>query len=215
MGCLTAPFKLVGCLGLILVLAVGWLYRDRLVREGKRLLAGSEAPAGSVDVGRPGRRALSSARAKVDSLNGWRADSVVLSPAEVASLVGQGMDKTLRSQLDSLRVRLLDGEIELLARLHTARLPRELVGPLAVALRDTEPIEAAGPLKVTAAGEGEWAVRSFRIRDIPLPTDAVPHLLARAFGDSTRRAVPVRIPKGVRDIRVRPTGATLYGASRS
>lgn len=214
-GCLTAPFRLLGCLGLILVLAGGWLYRDRLVREGRRLIAGGEVVADSATIGRPGRQALTSARAKVESLNARRADSVVLSPPEVASLVGQGMDPALRKQLDSMRVRLLDGEIEVIARLRTARLPRELVGPLAMVMGESEPVAAAGPLQVGSPGEGRWVVRSFRIRDFPLPADAVPHLLARAFGDSTRRDVRVRIPQGIRAIRVRPTGATLYGASRS
>jgi hypothetical protein len=214
-GCLTAPFRLIGCLGLILVLAGGWLYRDRLVREGRRLLAGSEAVSDPISVGRPGRQALASARTKVGSLTAQKADSVVLSAAEVASLLGQGMDQSLRNELDSMRVRLLDGEVELIARLRTARLPRELVGPLAMVLRETEPVAAAGPLKVTAPGEGSWAIRSFRIRDFPLPADAVPHLLARAFGDSTRRDIRVQIPRAIRSIRIRPTGATLYGASRS
>ncbi len=214
-GCLTAPFRLIGCLGILLLLAGGWLYRDRLIREGKRLFSGGEAVSEAASLGRPGRQALVSARAKVDSLNGWRADSVVLTPAEIASLVGQGMEQALRKQLDSMQVRLLDDEIEVRARLRTARLPRELVGPLAVAMRESEPIAAAGPLQVAGPGEGRWAIRSFRIRDFPLPADAVPRLLARAFGDSTRRDVRVRIPQGVRAIRVRPTGATLYGASRS
>jgi hypothetical protein len=214
MGCLTAPFKLVGCLGVLAALALGWLYRDRLLREGRRILDRvGEAPAPAA-LARPGVQALRSARAKVDSLNGWRADSVVLGPAEVASLVGQGMDGSLRSQLDSMQIRLLDGEIELHARLRTARLPREAVGPLALALRDKESIEAAGPLAVSGPGQGEWRVRSFRIRDFPLPADAVPRLVARTLGDSTRRSVPVRIPEGIARIRVRPTGATLYGAAR-
>ncbi|HYC32954.1 MAG TPA: hypothetical protein VEB59_11750, partial [Gemmatimonadales bacterium] len=157
MGCLTAPFKLVGCLGLVVVLALGWLYRDRLVREGRRLLDGTPATLAE-STGRPGLRALRSARAKVDSLNGWRADSVMLSPAEAASLVGSGLDPTLRKQLDSLQVRLLDGEIALTARLRTARLPQEAVGPLAVALREREPIEATGTLRVVTPGQGEWRV---------------------------------------------------------
>jgi hypothetical protein len=213
-GCLTAPFKLLGCLGLIAILAVGWLYRDRLLREGRRLIDRVEGAPPATAMARPGARALKSAQAKVDSLNGWRADSVVLSPAEVASLVGRGMDPVLRSQLDSLQVRLLDGELELHARLRTARLPREVLGPLTVALKERESIEAAGPIEVTGPGRGEWEVRSFRIRDFPLPADMVPHVLARALGDSTRRAVTVRIPRGITRIRLRPAGATLYGASR-
>jgi hypothetical protein len=214
MGCLSAPLKLLGGLGLIVLLIVGWLYRDRLADELRSLL-GSRLPSHeTVTSGRPGSRALLSARSKIDSLNGWRADSVILSASEVASMIGVGLDPSVRSQLDSLEVQLLDGSIGVSALLATARLPRELIGPLAVALRPKERIEAAGPLQVVAPRQAEWAVRSFRIRDFPIPRDAVPKLVSRALGDSTRRTVPIRIPAGIREIRIRPSGATLVGAPR-
>ena len=129
-------------------------------------------------------------------------------------MIGVGLDPSVRSQLDSLEVQLLDGSIGVSALLSTARLPRELTGPLAVALRPKERIEAAGPLQVVAPRQAEWAVRSFRIRDFPIPRDAVPKLVSRALGDSTRRTVPIRIPAGIREIRIRPSGATLVGAPR-
>ena len=152
MGWVTAPFKLLVMLGLIAALALGWLYRDRVLREGRRLIGGAPSVAPAEATGRPGARALRSARSKIDSLNGWRADSVVLTAAEMASLVGSGMDPMVRGQLDSLEVRLLDGEIAVKGRLRTGRLPKELVGPLAVALRETEPVEAAGPVRVLGYG---------------------------------------------------------------
>lgn len=214
MGCLTAPFKLLGCLGLIIALAAGYIYRDRLEFEARRLVDRIQhvVPTSS---GRPGVSSLESAKAKVDSLNGWRADSVVLTASEFASLVGSGMDRELRAQLDSLQVELLDGEIQVSARLHTGRLPRAMMGPLSGELRPTEPVRAAGPLRVTRPGVGEWRVRSFRIGDFPVPDDMVPGLVGRALGDPTRKSVPVKVPPGVGAIRVRPGGATLYGAARS
>src|ERR671921_12999 len=202
MGCLAAPFKLVGGLGLILLLAIGWLYRDRVADEFRRLL-GSRSGAETASTGRPGSRALLAARAKIDSLNGWRADSVILSASEVASMIGVGLDPALRSQLDSLQVELQDGSIAVKARLATARLPRELVGPLSMALKPTEPIEAAGPPTVVAPRKAEWALRSFSIRGFPLPRDAVPKLVAKALGHPSRKTVPVRIPAGIRQIRLR------------
>lgn len=212
MGCLAAPFKLLGVVGLVLALALGWLYRDRLATGFNQLFDRSgEGPTGA---GRPGSRALLSAHSKIDSLNGWRADSVVLTASEVASLIGSGLDPDLRRQLDSLQVELGDGEVTVSANLATARLPRELIGPLAVALRSREPVSAGGPLTVTGPRTADWAVRSFSIRDIPLPRDAVPKLVSKAFGDTTRRAIPVRIPAGVREIRVRPSGAVLFGVPR-
>jgi hypothetical protein len=215
MGCLAAPFKFVGFLGLLAALAVGWLYRDRLANEGRRLLGSFTRADIATSTGRPGTRSLLSARSKIDSLNGWRADSVVLTASEVASMIGSGLDPALRNQLDSLQVELLDGSIAVSAKLATARLPRELVGPLAVALRPREPVEAAGPIEVVGPRRAEWAVRSFRIRNFPIPGDAVPKLISKALGDPNRRTVPVRIPAGIREIRVRPSGATLIGAPRS
>lgn len=214
MGCLSAPFRLLGVLGLILALAIGWLYRDRLAAELHQIFDSSSQDEEPTGAGRPGSRALVSAHSKIDSLNGWRADSVVLSASEVASLIGAGLSPDLRRQLDSLQVELGDGEVTVSANLSTARLPRELVGPLAVALRSREPVKAGGPLQVVEPSRAEWTVRSFSIRDIPIPRDAVPTLVARAFGDTTRRAIPVRIPAGVQEIRVRPSGATLVGTPK-
>jgi hypothetical protein len=214
MGCLSAPIRLIGWLGLIAALAFGWLYRDRLIRGGRRLLTGHAAEAPVVSGGRPGVRALQSARSKVDSLNGWRADSIVLTPAEVASLMGTGLDPAFRTQLDSLQVELLEGEIAVRARLRTSRLPKDLVGPLGVALRTYEPVQAVGPLRVVGPGAGEWAIRSIRIRDFPLPDAMVPRLVSRALDDPARHTVPWRVPAGVRAIRLRTGSATLYGAAR-
>jgi hypothetical protein len=214
MGCLAAPFKLAGVLLLVVLLAVGWLYRDRLVSEARDIF-GADESGDATGSGRPGSRSLLAANAKIDSLNGWRADSVVLSASEVASMIGSGLDQSLRSQLDSLQVELQEGSILVRARLSTARLPRELVGPLSIALRPTEPIEAAGPLEVVGPRQAEWAVRSFRIRNFPLPRDAVPKLVSKALGDPDRRTVPVRIPAGISEIRVRPSGVTLVGVPRA
>jgi hypothetical protein len=214
MGCLSFPFKLLGSVALIAALAIGWLYRDRLASELHRVLGSAGTGEPTIATGRPGSRALVSAQSKIDSLNGWGADSVVLTPPEVASLIGAGLNPSLRRQLDSLQVELLDGSVAVNAKLATARLPRELTGPLTVALREREPVRAAGPIWVAKPGRAEWAVNSFQIRGFPIPRDAVPKLVAKAFGDTTRRTILIRIPEGIREIRVRPSGATLLGAPR-
>jgi hypothetical protein len=211
-GCLSAPVKLLGMIGVLALLGLGWLYRDRLADEMHQLFSSSNDR--SMNAGRPGSRALLSARSKIDSLNGWRADSVILSPPEVASMIGVGLDPSIRSQLDSLEVQLHDGSISVGAVLATARLPRELTGPLAMALRSKERVEAAGPLQVVKPGLAEWAVQSFKIRNFPLPKDAVPQLVSKALGDPDRQTVPVRIPAGIRQIRIQPSGAILYGVPR-
>ncbi len=115
---------------------------------------------------------------------------MVLSASEVASMIGSGLDPSLRSQLDSLQVELQDGSITVKARLATARLPKELIGPLSMALKPTEPIQAAGPLTVVAPRQAEWALRSFSIRGFPLPHDAVPQLVSKALGDPSSKDGP-------------------------
>ena len=140
------------------LLAVGWLYRDR-VRARRPPAAGRSRrrrrPSGRAASGRPGARALASARAKIDSLNGWRADSVVLSPSEVASLMGSG----------------LDARVPAGARLAAGRAARRRGGgarpaphgaPAAGGGRPArggargrdEPVEATGPLRVIGPGRG-------------------------------------------------------------
>ena len=90
-----------------------------------------------------------------------------------------------------------------------------MVGPLAIALRETEPIEAIGPLRVLRPTVGQWDVRSIRIRELPLPADLVPQVVGRVLGDPQQETIPVRIPSGVRAIRLAPGAAILYGAKGS
>ncbi len=213
MSGLAGAARTLGCLLLLgLLAAAGWLFRDRAVDAVGRLTGARAEPAAA---GRPGTRALAAARAKTQALARARVDSVILSAPEVASLVGAGLDPEVRRQLDSLEVRLGTGRIEVGARLSTARLPRELVGPLGFALRDWERVRGAGPLRVVGPGRGEWVVDRLEVRGVPLPTDAVGEVLGRALGEPGRRALPVRLPPGVREIHIRPSGAVLIGARRS
>ncbi len=212
MGCLLAPFRALGCLVLIVGLAGAWLYRDRVLEVGGRLLRGESTPQAAS--GRPGARALASANARADSITRGRADSVVLDANETASLVGAGLAPAVRSQLDSLEVTLHDGSLELGAGLATARLPRNVVGPLGMALRDREPIQASGGLAVSKPGVGEWTIRRLAVRGVPLPADAVPVLLERIFAEPGRRSVTLTLPPGVHSVRVSPAGLVLYGARR-
>jgi hypothetical protein len=210
MGCLTFPFKVIGCLGLVVLLALGWLYRDRVLSEAERLLGRAPAATAPGVTGRPGAQALRSARGKVAAMAGGEADSVVLTASEAASLLTSGLDPALRRQLDSVRIGLGDGAVTLDALLNTARLPKELVGPMAVALRPWERVRAAGPVRVVVPGEAVWEIRQLRVRDFPFPKDVVPGVMGRALGDTARHAVPIHLPRGVRDARITPRGVTLF-----
>ncbi len=212
MGCLLAPFRALGCLVILAGVAAGWLYRDRVFEEVLRL-TGRRADA-TAAVGRPGTRALAAARARTDSVARSRVDSIVLSPSEMASLIGAGLAPVVRDQLDSLTVRLLDGQVEVGARIAGSQIPREVLGPLALAVSDRPRIRAAGAVDVVAPGQGEWVIERLDVGGVPVPADALRNLMGRITGVPGRRRLPVAIPAGVREIRIRPNRAVLFGGRR-
>ncbi|HEY8105990.1 MAG TPA: hypothetical protein VIE46_07760 [Gemmatimonadales bacterium] len=212
MGCLAAPFRALGCLVVLAALVAGWVYRDRLM-DGIMHLTGRGTPITS-EAGRPGTRALAAAKARTDSVARHKADSVVLSPSEMASLIGDGLPPLVRGELDSLTVRLLPGQIEVGARLATGQIPRALLGPLALVLPDHAAIRAAGPVDVVSPGRGQWEIQRLSVGGLPLPVEALRARLSGALGQGGHGGVPVTIPSGVREIRIRPAGAVLYGARK-
>jgi hypothetical protein len=208
-GCLLAPFRLFGCLTLILILLAGWLYRDRLGGWGRELLRKARnEPAVVTETGTPSPKALAEGRRKLAQLGRGR-DSVTLSADEAASLLGDVLGPYMRGTFDSIRVRLGEGTIEVLAVANTARLPSGLLGPLGMAVGDHEPLSASGPLTVAAPGRGAWGIRSLSFRSFPLPSEVVPRMMEKVTGD-TSRAVPVPLPRAVRSVTVHGSGVTFY-----
>jgi hypothetical protein len=212
LGCLTLPVRLAGLLLLAAALYVGWKERDRIAPLWRRL---TERPAaeGVGTTGRPGEASLRSAQGKIDSLNGWRADSVVLTAAELASLVGAGLEGRVRGELDSLSVTLADGRISVAGRIRTAGLPREVLGPLAGAFDEREPVRGAGALSVAGPGQALWRVDAFQVRDFEFPHEMVPRIVGLVAGDGAGGALRITIPPGIGGLRVHPDGVTLYPSS--
>jgi hypothetical protein len=207
MGCLTLPFRVLAFLLLVALLVGGWLYRDRLLEWGRGTF-GTRPP--SAEVGTPSPAALSRARGSLARLGRPGVDSVVLGPDETASLLRDAVGPVVARQIDSLRIDLSEGRVGFRASLRTARLPRELLGPLAVAVRDREPISAGGTVRMLRPGAAEWVIDRLTVRDFPLPSEAVPRVIGRAFGDQSRSALPLTLPSTVRDIRVHAAGVTLF-----
>jgi hypothetical protein len=166
LGCITLPFRLA-LLALLLAGAyLGWRNRDRIADMLGLRPAVTVAPESR---GQPTGRGLARALEKVDSLNGWRADSIVLSAGEMASLIGAGLPALVRRDIDSLRVELLEGAIRVCGRIRTEGLPREVLGPFAGALRPWEP--AGSP---AASGSPRRVVRNGPSRSFGCATSSFP-----------------------------------------
>jgi hypothetical protein len=209
-GCLTGPLRLLGCLGVILLLVAGYLYRDRIILwvhdfTGRR-------PAGSEIVGRPTEGGAQRALDKIDSLNAWRADSVVLTAAEMASLIGAGLDPAFRGQVDSLAVSLGEDRIGIEASLLTDQIPRSALGPLGTMVDKREHLSASGTVELVEPGRAVWIVDRLSLGSFPFPRDVIPRLLEKAMGSHSSE-VPFTVPHGLRAVKVRPTGVSLFGST--
>ena len=217
-GCLKGLLKLAGLALLALALLAAWLFREPILRTASRWIGPHGTalpPVTDTAVGAPTPAAVASAQAKLASLaRSGGPDSVVLTPNEVASVIGGGVDWTVRKTFDSLRVELLSGAIALHARLDTRRMPREALGPLAGVVRPQEPIRIAGPLTIARPGTARWAVRELSVRGIPVP-DAVLKRIARdVAGADTGGAVKVQVDPAVADVAVSPVGLVCYRRRR-
>jgi hypothetical protein len=209
-GCLTAPLRLLGCLGVIVLLVAGYLYRDRIISWVNDLTGRRQA--GSEIIGRPTAGGAQRALDKIDSLNAWRADSVVLTAAEMASLIGAGLDPAFRGQVDSLAVSLGEDRIGIEASLLTDKIPRSALGPLGSMVDKREHLSASGTVELVEPGRAVWIVDRLSLGSFPFPRDVIPRLLEKALGSHSSE-VPFTVPHGLRAVKVRPTGVSLFGST--
>src|SRR5256885_3587280 len=154
-GCLKGIFRL-GCAAvLICALALVWWFRAPILQPFGLGLGRSPAlpPIADTAVGAPTPRATASGKEKVSRLETSAGpDSVILTPNEVASLIGSGIDWSVRKLYDSLRVELQEGRLVLHARLDTRALPPGTLGPFAGMFGEHEPLRMAGTVSIARPG---------------------------------------------------------------
>lgn len=213
-GCLKALSRL-GCLVLIVaVAAVGWWYRDPIMRAVAPWIPHRPAPLPPVadtSVGAPTPAAVASANAKLRELaQAGGPDSVVLNPNEVASLVGGGMNWAVRKMFDSLRVELGEGTVTLYAKLDTRLVPRDALGPLGGVLRPYEPVRTGGPVAIARPGRLRWTLDELSIRGVRFPAPVARRIAQRVAGADATGAVSVAVDPAAADVAVHPTALVLY-----
>lgn len=198
---------------------VAWWYREPILETAARWLApGSTAlpPVADTAVGAPTPAAVSSGREKLEELaRPGGPDSVVLTPNEMASLIGSGIDWTVRKAFDSLRVELLDGRFAVHARLDTRAVPRDALGPLSGVLEPREPLRIAGPLAIARPGTARWVIDEVSVRGFPFPPPAVREAARRMAGADGTGAVAVQVSPAIADVAIHPTGVVLYRRKRA
>src|SRR6266545_379871 len=212
-GCLKGALRL-GCFAAIAaVLLALWWFREPILRTGARWFGRSQAlpPVADTAVGAPTPTATASGKAKVGNLRTSAGpDSVVLTPNEVASLIGAGIDWNVRKMYDSLRVELQEGRLILHARLDTRALPPGTLGPFAGMFGEHEPLRMAGTLSIDRPGTALYNIGEITLRGIEIPSPVVHSIAKQMAGASPSGAVPLKVDPAVSDVKVHTTGVVLY-----
>src|SRR3989441_7730330 len=197
-GCLKGVLRL-GCLALVLGAGlVAWWFREPLLRTASRWLGPRRTalpPVTDTAVGAPTPRSLASSQTKAERLKQPSGpDSVVLSPNEVAALIGSGLDWSVRKTFDSLRVELLEGSLAVHCRLDTRAIPPDALGPFGAMLNPMEPLRLAGPVTIERPGIARWRGGGLGLRGVPVPAPMI-----RPLGPRLAPAGPPRplAPRGV------------------
>lgn len=213
-GCRKAVIRL-GCFAALVAAALlAWWFREPILRTVTGWFGPRDTalpPVSDVAVGAPTPTALEGGEAKLLALaRTGGPDSVVITPNEMAALIGSGIDWTVRRALDSLRVELLEGVLVVHARLDTRRIPPEALGPIGGMLEPREPFRLAGPIRIERPGIARWQIRELSIRGIELPAATVAQIARRLAGADRDGAVPVQVDRVIGAVAVHPTGVVLY-----
>lgn len=219
-GCLKGVFRFFVFVLLLIGVAAAWWYRAPLTRTVSRWLGRRDTalPAVSPDsgIGAPTPGALASAQGKLAALSRDRGpDSVTLTPNEMASLVGSGIDWTVRRSFDSLRVELGEGVLTVYARLDTRLIPRDALGPFHGLLAEREPLRIAGPVAILRPGLARWTVRELSLRGFPFPPPAVRALAREAAGADSSGGVALKVDRAIADVAIHPAHVVLYRKRRA
>ena len=187
-GCLKGLFRL-GCAVVILAaIALIYWFREPIMRTGARWFGKSQALPSVADtsVGAPTPTATASGNAKLRSLGaGGGPDSVILTPNEMASLIGAGIDWNVRKMYDSLRVELQEGKLVVHARLDTRALPPGSLGPFSGMVGEREPLQMGGTVSIERPGIARFKIENISLRGIEFPGPMVNSIAKQMAGASS------------------------------
>jgi len=216
-GCLKGVVRLFAIAALILAGAVAWMFRDPILHAASRWLGPHPALPAVTDtsVGAPSPKALHSTQAKLDRFqHAAPPDSVVLSANEIASMIGSGLDWSVRKSFDSLRVELFEGSVAVHCRLDTRTIPADALGPFSAFLQPMEPLRIAGPVRIKQPGVALWTIQELSLRGMAFPSLMTKQIAQRVAGADADGAVALRVSPSFQDIAVHPTGVVLYRIRR-
>ncbi|HEV2671596.1 MAG TPA: hypothetical protein VGU74_10920 [Gemmatimonadales bacterium] len=212
-GCLKGLFRLGCAVAILGAIALIYWFREPIMQTGARWFGGSQAlpPVADTAVGAPTPTATATGQSKLHSLGARSGpDSVILTPNEMASLIGAGIDWNVRKMYDSLRVELQEGKLVVHARLDTRALPPGTLGPFSGMVGPREPLRMGGTVSIERLGTARFKIEDISLRGIDFPGPLVNSIAKQMAGASSNGAIPIKVDPAVSDVAVHPTGVVLY-----
>jgi hypothetical protein len=218
MGCVRSA----GCLVVFLVvLALGWFYRNDLAR----VLGRERPPApGTAETGwRPltpeGAARARAAIARVEHHSGRISEHVA--PADLAAYVLQELAKRgIPANGDSAQASVTGDQLHVRAVMRLGEIgARDALGPFAATIGDHARVEFAGRVQVVRPGLGQYRLTMIRIGDLTVPKALIPRLVQRIDPRPRPAAIapdglPLAIPPDIGDVHVANGQVTISRAAR-
>jgi hypothetical protein len=214
MGCL----RRIGCLLfllMILVLAmVAWISRDWWLQMAPfgPVHAAQQAATWQTPTAEGARRA----EAALDGLR--RKNGPVfanVAPGDLVAYILKDFAKTLPSSADSIQAAVVGERLYIRARVKTADLGRDALGPIGYLLGEREHMEMGGTLRVIRPGFSEFQVKTFKVHDIALPQTVLLALIKQLSRDArtpelSEDGLPLATPEYIGEARVMNGRITVY-----
>ncbi len=199
--------RLISLIVLLLLLAVGWLYRDEL----SRWIRGRIDPITiQRRIGHPSQKALASAVEKVRVLEREKPDSILLNADEMASLVAAGSSFLSGASLDSVSVELGDRTVRLRGLIDGTRIRDGWRKVIPLDLNGPQEVVMGGTISPVRPGVAEWDLDRVMLRGVPVPSSLIARAVGSASGAGSDGRLEITLPRGIQGFRVRPEGVTVY-----
>ena len=221
-------FRRLGCLVILLILAVlAWFNRDRLEAIYRRY-AGDHIPADSAAMARApgGWEPLTSEKASrgqssVQSLSRTNGPAFVnLSAGEAASYIFLAVAKQLPPSAEQITSSIRNDRLYVRASVALRDLGGgKTLGPLGALLGERDTVQLGGTINVIKPGTGEFQVKDVKVGSFPVPDAIIPRLVKRirkgpmpeGIADN---ALPMTLPAYIGDVRIANGRITVYKGSQ-
>ena len=216
-------FRRLGCLVVLLILAVvAWFNRDRLETTYRRYAGGAQ-PADTAVVRTPGgwepltAQKATRGQTAVEALSRPGGPAfATLTPGEAASYIFLEASKQLPPSSQDIASSVIGDRLYVRANVALKDFGEtKVLGPLASLLGDRDTVQLGGSINVIRPGVGEFQVKDVKIGSLDVPSAIIPRLIRQLRRGNPPEglsdgALPMTLPPYIGDVRIADGRITVY-----